>query len=109
MTDKVYALNPFEESPLSIEVDDLKRILEMTKSGISLYLHILNRNDDYIFHDGIAYIDPKLSAKEMGISVKSIYNGVDDLSSKGILSRTGRSKEYFYNPKFFPNEFVKER
>ena len=104
-----YALNPFNESKFTIGVEDMLKLLNMSKSGISLYKHILSDVESYIAPDGIAYLDQKLLADRMGITTKSVYNGLDSMLYNGALSRTGRPKEYFYNPKYFPNEFISNR
>ena len=94
--------NPFDKCKFNIGTIELIEVLDMTKSGTSLYSFLIENGDKFLSFDGIAYINPVELTQFLTWTRKSVYNGIDQLLEKKILSHTGRPGEYYYNPKFFP-------
>ena len=95
--------NPFDKCKFSIGTTELIEVLDMTKSGTSLYSFLIENGTKFLSLDGIAYINPVELTQFLTWTRKSVYNGIDQLLDKNILSQTGRPGEYYYNPKFFPD------
>lgn len=92
---------PFNKCKFEIGMIELINILDMNKSGTSLYSFLIENGNKFLSLNGIAYINPIEMMQFLSWTRKSFYNGIDELLNKKILSRTGRPGEYFYNPKYF--------
>ena len=98
---KVYPTNKYKPCKFFIDSQGLIALLKMNKSGLSLYKFLLINGDKFLAADGIAYLNPMEMTQFLDCTRKSIYNGLEELLIRDILSRTGKPGEYFYNPKFF--------
>jgi len=94
--------SPYSKSLGVIKFEELSAIISMKDSGRDLYMFLLQNQDKFLAHNGIAYINPIELVFFLDVTRKTIYNGINSMISSNILKRCNVVGEYYYNFKYFP-------
>lgn len=103
-TNKIYEDNPYGEQDLEIGISGLDMLKGISPTGLKIYVYLR----EYVFRDSelifiyIEDIQKGLKYKEP----KSVYNGVNELLSFNVISKSKEKSAFYYNKMFFEQKKI---